>query len=53
LQGGEEGVEFGEVGSLAGLLVFDGFDDGGEAVLDVEGRKQHWELTQLFDIQVL
>ena len=37
LQGGEEGVEFGEVGSLAGLLVFDGFDDGGEAMLEVDG----------------
>ena len=28
LQGGEEGVEFGQVGALAGLLLFDGFDDG-------------------------
>ena len=45
LQGAEEGVEFGEVGSLAGLLVFDGFDDGGEAVLEVEGRKQYRELA--------
>ena len=36
LQGREEGVEFGEVRSLAGLLMFDGFDDGGEA--DTVGR---------------
>ena len=36
LQGGEEGVEFGEVGALAGFLVFDGFDDGREAKLEVE-----------------
>ena len=36
LQRGEEGVEFGEVGALAGLLLLDGFDDGGEAVLEVE-----------------
>ena len=33
LQGSEEGVEFREVGSLAGLLAFDGFDDGREAAL--------------------
>jgi hypothetical protein len=47
LQGGEEGVEFGEVGSLAGLLVFDGFDDGGEAVLEVERRKAKLNLLQV------
>ena len=45
LQGGEEVVEFGEVGALAGFLLLNGFDDGGEAVLDVEGRKQYWELA--------
>jgi hypothetical protein len=39
LQGGEEGVEFVEVRALAGLLLLDGFDDGGEAVLKVDG----WE----------
>ena len=38
LQRGEEGVKFGEVGSLAGLLVFHGFDDGGEAVLEARRR---------------
>ena len=36
LQGGEEGVEFGEVGALAGLLAFDGFGNGGEVVLEIE-----------------
>ena len=41
LQGGEEGVEFGEVGSLAGLLVFDGFDYGGKAMLEID----RWELN--------
>ena len=34
LEGGEEGVQFGEVGALRGLLALDGFDDGGEAVLE-------------------
>ena len=34
LQGGEEGVEFGQMGALAILLVFHGFGDGGEAVLE-------------------
>ena len=43
LQGGEEGVEFGEVGALAGPSVFDGFDDVGEAVLEVEGEEQEPE----------
>ena len=38
LQGGEEGVEFGHVGALAGLLFFDRFDDGSEAVLFIERR---------------
>ena len=41
LQGGEEGVEFGEMSSLTGPLLFDGFDDGGEAVLEI----QWWELN--------
>ena len=31
LQGGEEGVEFGQVGALAGFLLLDGLDDCGEA----------------------
>ena len=39
-----EGVELGEVGALAGLLLFDGFDDGGEAVLEVEGGLREPEL---------
>ena len=39
LQGGEEGVQFGQVRALTGLLLFDGRDDGGEAVLEVE----RWE----------
>ena len=34
LQGGEEGVEFGQVGALAGLLAFDGLGDGGETPLE-------------------
>jgi len=33
LQGGEQGVEFGQVGAMAGFLLFYGFDYGGEAVL--------------------
>ena len=37
LQGGEEGVEFGQVGALGGLMLFDGFGDGGEVMLEVEG----------------
>ena len=36
LQGGEEVVQFGEVGALVGLLLFDGLDDGGEPVLEIE-----------------
>ena len=36
MQGGEEGVEFGQVGALAGFLLLDGLDDGGEAVLEVQ-----------------
>jgi hypothetical protein len=34
LEGGEEGVQFGEVGALRGLLALDGFDDGGEFLLE-------------------
>ena len=51
LQGGEEGVEFGEVGALAGLLVFDGFDDGGEAVLEVEGWIRESDALHTIEIQ--
>ena len=37
LQGGEEGVEFGEVSSVAGLLFFDRLDDGREVALATKG----------------
>ena len=37
MQGGEEGVEFGQVGALASPLLLDGFDDGSEAVLKIRG----------------
>ncbi len=37
LQRAEERVQLGEVGAEAGLLALDGFDDGGEVVLEVEG----------------
>ena len=36
MQGGEEDVEFRQVGALAGLLLLDGFDDGGEAARVLE-----------------
>ena len=36
LQGGEEGVELGEVGAVAVPLVFDGFNDDGEATLEIK-----------------
>ena len=42
LQGGEEGVEFGQVGALAGLLLLDGVDDRREAPLEVKGRQREW-----------
>ena len=38
LQRGEDGVEFGQVGALAGFLLLDGFDDCGVAVLEVRRR---------------
>jgi hypothetical protein len=41
LEGGEEGVQFGEVGALRGLLALDGFDDGGEFLL--EGKRGEWD----------
>ena len=34
LQGGEESVQFGHVHALTGLLLLDGLNDGGEAVLE-------------------
>jgi len=41
LEGGEEGVQFGEVGARRGLLALDGFDDGGEFLL--EGKRGKWD----------
>jgi hypothetical protein len=41
LEGGEEGVQCGEVGALHGLLALDGFDDGGEFLL--EGQRGTWD----------
>ena len=46
LQGGEEGVEFGQMGALASLLAFDGFGDGGEAVLKFQGRPWTWKTLE-------
>jgi len=43
LEGGEEGVQFGEVGALRGLLALDGFDDGGEFLL--EGKRGKWNFV--------
>ena len=37
LEGGEEGVDFGQVRALAGHLLFDRFDDGSEAAQEVKG----------------
>ena len=42
LEGGEEGVQFGEVGALRGLLALDGFDDGGEFLLEGKRGKRDW-----------
>lgn len=36
LEGGEEGVQLGEVGAESGLLALDGFDNAGEALLERE-----------------
>ncbi len=47
LQGGEQDVKFGQVGTQAGFLLFDGFDDGGEAALEVEGRERHSQLLNI------
>ena len=45
LEGGEEGVQLGEVGALCGLLALDGFDDGGEFLL--EGKRGEWDFRRL------
>ena len=47
LEGGEEGVEFGEVGALPGLLPIHGFHDGGESALEGKRGKNHFYSTQL------
>ena len=39
LQRGEKGVEFSQMGALAGHLLFDRFDDGSETALEVDGGK--------------
>jgi hypothetical protein len=39
LEGGEEGVEFGELGAHPGLLRFHLLHDGREALLQGEGRE--------------
>ena len=43
LEGGEEGVQFGEVGALRGLLALDGFDDGGEFLLEGKWGADYWK----------
>lgn len=37
LDGGEEIVEFSKLGAIESLLLFDGFDEGGKAVLETDG----------------
>jgi len=41
LEGGEEGVEAGEVLAVAGLLFLDRLDRGGEGLL--EGERGEWK----------
>jgi hypothetical protein len=48
LQRAEEFVQLGEVGAEAGLLTLDGLNDGGEAVLDVEGWERDHQRAYLF-----
>ena len=48
LQGREEGVQLGEVGALRGLLALDGFDDGGEFLLEGEGGSPTLIVRTLF-----
>lgn len=42
LEGDEQGVELDQVFAEADFLSFDRLDDGGEAVLEVEGRRRYW-----------
>ena len=46
LQGGKEGVEFGQVAALAGLLLFDGFDDCCVAALKLQGWPWKWKTLE-------
>lgn len=41
LEGGEEGVQFREVGALRGLLALYGCDNGGELLLEGEWGKKN------------
>ena len=47
LQGGEQGVQFGQVGAHSGFLPLDGFEDGGEAVLKGKVWQKHLELLRV------
>lgn len=47
LQGGEEGVEFGEVGALCCILLLDGLGDGGKSDLMVELGKLDYSICQI------
>ena len=52
LQGSKEGVEFVQVGVLAGLLLLDGFDDGGKAVLEVDWRQRDHDFLHVATVEV-
>ena len=52
LEGGEEGVQLGEVGALGGLLALDGFDDGGEFLLEGKRGEDNWQLPQLLSCEM-
>ena len=52
LEGGEEGVQFGEVGTLSGLLALDGFDDDGEFLLEGEWWLGNLDRFKLLRIDV-
>ena len=43
LESGEEGVQFGEVAALRGLLALDGSNDGGEFLLEGKRGESTWE----------
>lgn len=46
LEGGEEGVQFGEVGALRGLLALDGCDDGGKFLLEGKRGNGHFQISE-------